>query len=76
MGRKGKKVNPFAQKKRDRKEVSFIRFVVYFQCNFLTTLQAQSNGKPDRRSEPYKEIVRENESFVKYYKVNLYKFKF
>lgn len=42
-----RKTNPFAQKKRNKK-------------NGLS--------KPDRRSEPYMEIVRENESFIKYYK--------
>ncbi|CAD7086913.1 unnamed protein product [Hermetia illucens] len=49
MGRRNnKKANPFAQKKRAKKQ------------NGL--------GRPDRRSEPYVEIVRENELFCKYYK--------
>ncbi|XP_055842967.1 tRNA (cytosine(34)-C(5))-methyltransferase [Episyrphus balteatus] len=49
MGRdRGKKQNPFAAKKRNKRQMA---------------------DKPDKRSEPYKEIVRENESFDKYYKV-------
>ncbi|XP_055694832.1 tRNA (cytosine(34)-C(5))-methyltransferase [Lutzomyia longipalpis] len=50
MGKRNKNrknnTNPFAQKKRDKK----------------------NNQKPDRRSEPYVEILRENASFSKYYK--------
>ncbi|KAJ6633343.1 tRNA (cytosine(34)-C(5))-methyltransferase, partial [Pseudolycoriella hygida] len=49
MGRKQKKYNLFAQKKRERKE-------------------GNSNEKADRPSEPYFDIIRENELFLKYYK--------
>ncbi|XP_059619990.1 tRNA (cytosine(34)-C(5))-methyltransferase [Phlebotomus argentipes] len=55
MGKRGKlkknNTNPFAQKKRDRRNNG-----------------GESGQRPDRRSEPYEEIKRENESFFKYYK--------
>lgn len=47
--RRKNKVNPFAQKKRIRKENAEI--------------------KQQRAQEPYEEIVRENENFIKYYKL-------
>ncbi|GAB0089752.1 tRNA (cytosine(34)-C(5))-methyltransferase [Sergentomyia squamirostris] len=54
MGRRNKNrknnTNPFAQRKRDRKN------------------EAENGTKIDRRSEPYVEILRENEFFFKFYK--------
>lgn len=80
MGRKGK-ANPFAAKKRQRREnVSFklLEIIVkgdtthhhklefrFVYMCFFFTLQQQ--GKPERQAEPYPEIIRDNPAFLKYY---------
>lgn len=71
MGRKQKKYNLFAQKKRDRKEVGQYVYFEVMPINYrmYVCFQGNLNGNSDRRSEPYQEIIRENELFLKYYKV-------
>lgn len=77
MGRKHKRGNPFAARKREMKQVNsaknnprttyrlcflFLTWTGFFAHQGLKT-------RPDKRTEPYQDIIRENDIFVKYYKV-------
>ena len=68
MGRKHRKPNHFAQRKRYNKVSSINPFVKSIIIENKNLQNKVALAPFDRRSEPYKEIVRENANFEAYYK--------